>query len=250
MGSSRCAWVAERSCRALAAAAGTLRGAWDELFPDLIEQAQAETDPWKPDDAQAYCWRCGASAGPGSVTSRGCAFCVAERVPWDRLTRLGAYATPLDDWIRRMKFRRQWRWSFWFGDRLAEVIDEPFDASKTVVCPVPMHWFRRWSRGFNQSALMSRRVAQRRGWEMAPLLCRTRATWPQPMVPPSRRLANVRTSVGLAESVDLGGWEVLLVDDVKTSGATLSACSRMLRRAGARSVQVAVAAVADPQGDS
>lgn len=236
--------------RSLEAVAGTVRGAWDEMFPDLIAQAGEEAGEWAVDEAEAYCWRCGASAGPGAVSTRGCAFCVNEAVGWDRLTRLGAYAPPLDDWIKRMKFRGQWRWSPWLGDHLAEALVEPIEPSRLVVCPVPMHWRRRWRRGFNQSALMAERVGERRGWTVAALLRRSRATRPQTSVTPSQRPANVRGSVAMVEPVDLEGWEVLLVDDVKTSGATLGVCSRLLRAAGARSIHVAVAAVADPRGDA
>lgn len=225
---------------------GTLRGAVDELFPDVIERALGECpEPWSPDEPAAYCPRCGASAGPGAVMRRGCAFCLDTTLAWDRITRLGAYAPPLDEYVRRMKLRRQWRWAEWFGDRMAEAVGQAFDESRVAVCPVPMHWARCWSRGFNQAALMAERVAQRRGWLFAPLLRRRRATLPQAMLPVSRRLTNLRGAIAPIEAVDLRGWEVLLVDDVKTTGATLHACARRLRRAGARSVHVAVTAVAD-----
>jgi predicted amidophosphoribosyltransferase len=48
--------------------------------------------------------------------------------------------------------------------------------------------------------------------------------------------------------VDLSGYEIILIDDVKTSGATLSACTRLLKQAGARGIHAAVVAVADPKG--
>lgn len=234
--------------RLLRPLAEVFRGAFDELCPDLIAQAADASGPWRPDEPEAYCARCGASAGPGAVTRAGCAFCTDEPVAWDRITRLGAYAPPLDEHIRSMKFRGQWRWTWWMGDQLAAVLAEPFDATRLVVCPVPMHWRRRWRRGFNQAELIAGQVARRRGWLSAPLLRRTRWTRPQTAVAASGRAANVQRSVALAEAVDLSGWEVLLVDDVKTSGATLHLCARVLRRAGARSVHVAVAAVADPRG--
>lgn len=94
---------------------------------------------------------------------------------------------------------------------------------------------------------MAESLAKARGWPLVPLLQRTDWTPPQPSVVPSQREANVKRSFALRE-VDLRGWQVLLVDDIKTSGATLSTCCKLMRSAGARSIQVAVAAVADPKG--
>jgi len=86
-----------------------------------------------------------------------------------------------------------------------------------------------------------------RGWPTAPLLRRTRHTHPQTAVAPSQRASNAAGSIA-AEPIDLAGWHVVLVDDVKTTGATLAACARALRSQGAEGVYAAVAAVADPQG--
>lgn len=232
------------------AAATTLRGCLDDLFPKVVELeerklAEAQT-PWRPDPPGAYCLRCGATAGPAAADATGCAFCRGERVPWDRVVRLGGYTAPLDERIRAMKFARQWQWAPWLGERLAEAV-APLPLADPVVCPVPMHWFRRWRRGFNQAALIGEALARHRGWRFAPVLRRTRHTPPQTAVAPSDRSANVRNSFAVAE-VDLRGCHVVLVDDVKTSGSTLSACTRLLRDRGAASVTIAVAAVADPKG--
>ena len=81
---------------------------------------------------------------------------------------------------------------------------------------------------------------------MAPLLYRTRHTPPQTSLPPSARPANVRRSFGI-RNVDLTGFDIWLIDDVKTTGSTLRSCARLLRRRGARSIHIAVAAVADPR---
>lgn len=225
-----------------------MRGTLDELFPRIIDAAIAEEQtPWSPDGSGVYCVRCGASAGPGSATLTGCAFCHDESPAWQRLTRLGPYASPLDDRIRAMKFHRQWQWAPWFGRHLAASVGEPIDARRVVVCPVPMHWLRRWRRGFNQSALMAQAVAEVRGWPVADVLRRTRHTPPQTAVAPSQRPANIRGSF-TADPVDLTGYEVILIDDVKTTGATLGACAKLLHSLGAASVHCAVAAVADPQG--
>lgn len=230
--------------RRAAARLGTvIVGAIDELFPRAVEvDAEGRRhDPLVIDPATAYCGRCGASTGPGG----GCGFCAGSRIAWDALTRLGAYAPPLDGHIREMKFGRQWRWAPWLGDRLAEAL--PRWEAQAVVVPVPMSWRRRWRRGYNQSDLIAEAVGKSRGWPLAPVLHRTRHTSPQTSVTFSDRERNVAGSFAVAP-IDLSGWVVVLVDDVKTSGSTLAACSRLLRKAGADRIHVAVAAVADPKG--
>ena len=144
-----------------------------------------------------------------------------------------------------MKFRRQWSWAEWLGDRLAERIDVCDNA--TIVCPVPMHWRRRLARGYNQSALIADTIARRKGIQSAALLRRRRFSPPQTRTTATDRRLNARGAFAVG-AVDLSGWTVWLVDDVKTTGATLSACCSHLRQAGAGRIHVAVAAVADPGG--
>lgn len=219
----------------------------DQVWPTAVSVQRSAHDDWQPDEADEYCHRCGASAGPGSVLADGCAFCRGQRLYWDRVTRLSFYDAPMDGWIKQMKFAKQWSWAPHLGRMLAERVGDPIQADRVVVTYVPMHWRRRWRRGFNQAELMAQALAKARGWPMVPMLLRTSWTPPQPSVIPSQREVNVRQSFAL-HAVDLSGWQVLLVDDIKTSGATLGACSRLLNEAGARSIQVAVAAVADPKG--
>lgn len=227
----------------------------DELMPPGLVPEGAEQ--WQPDTADDYCPRCGASAGPGSVMPRGCAYCLKLKFPWQRITRLGFYGEPMDDWIRDLKFHRRWRYGQWMGQRLADALAPPPSSAiaraekKTsggpIVCAVPMHRFRRWHRGYNQADLIARAVAEVHGWRCVPVLKRIRHTPPQTAIAPSRRHDNIRHSFDI-EPIDLTGHDVILVDDVKTTGATLSICTRLLMESGARSVHAAVVAVADPRG--
>ena len=217
----------------------------DEWLPP--GDAPDNAGDWHPDSAEDYCPRCGASAGQGSVTPRGCAFCVDKSLPWHRFTRLAAYHEPVDEWIRQLKFQRRWRFGEWMGKQLADVLEEPENANNLLVCPVPMHRLRRWRRGFNQADLIARAVVRKKHWTYAPILKRTRHTPPQTSIAPSQRDDNVRRSFAI-QPVDLAGRDILLIDDVKTSGATLAACVRLIKKAGARSIHAAVIAVADPKG--
>lgn len=219
----------------------------DRAWPTVVSSELSQHEGWLPDEADDYCHRCGASAGPGSVLSDGCTFCRGKTIAWDRITRLSLYDEPMDGWLKQMKFAGQWSWTPHLGQLLAPRVGEPIDPEKIVVTYVPMHWRRRWRRGFNQAELMAKALAKARGWPMVPLLKRTNWTPPQPSVIPSQREANVKRSFAVRE-VDLNGWQVVVVDDIKTSGATLGTCCKLLKGAGARSIQVAVAAVADPKG--
>jgi ComF family protein len=109
-----------------------------------------------------------------------------------------------------------------------------------VAVPVPLHRKRRRTRGFNQA----RDLALRLGLPLTDALARTRATPSQTDLPASRRHANVRDAFAIvtrrrAEIVDR---VVVLVDDVSTTGATLGACARALKAAGAREVRALTAA--------
>jgi len=207
---------------------------------------EAQRNGWLIDLPDRFCHRCGASAGQGACTPRGCPACVGQRIAWDKMVRLSAYSTPMKDWIVAMKFQRDWSWAKWFGTRLAERIELSTNGDRVVVCPVPMHWRRRVWRGYNQAQLIASAMARSRGWPVASLLRRTSFTRPQTGMAPARRQANARRSFS-DRCINLTGWSIWLVDDVKTTGATLTACARLLRRAGAQQVNAAVAAVADPR---
>ncbi len=111
-----------------------------------------------------------------------------------------------------------------------------------LVVPVPLHRWRLWSRGFNQSALLARELAARSGSSLlVDGLIRTKRT---PTLGGLGRSARARTlsgaiAVNPSRATRLAGAKVLLVDDVLTSGATSDACVRVLKRGGAERVVIA-----------
>jgi ComF family protein len=112
-----------------------------------------------------------------------------------------------------------------------------------VVVPVPLHQNRLIERGFNQSALLAGPAAHALSARFAPrALVRTRDTPRQMELSRAERLANVEEAFAAREPWVHAGARVLLVDDVRTTGATLDACARALRKGGAREVRTIVVA--------
>lgn len=104
------------------------------------------------------------------------------------------------------------------------------------LCPVPLHWIRRFHRGFNQAELLARALSRKTGWPVTSLLKRTRATGHQAH---RNRLERFSAMEGVFRFDRTKGSSppcVLLVDDVFTTGATLDACAKELKKAGAKYV--------------
>ncbi len=139
---------------------------------------------------------------------------------------------------------------FKYGDRLHAVqtfvswmarVGEGLIADTDIVIPVPLHARRLWQRRFNQSAILGEMLAKRSGVAFLPdALVRQRHTVKQKGLSRKERHANVRGAFAVDEKQAAGliGKNILLVDDVFTSGATLNGCARILKKAGAAQVYV------------
>jgi ComF family protein len=122
-----------------------------------------------------------------------------------------------------------------------------FDHGSIDVIPVPLYQTKRRERGFNQAELIARAALKfypgRERLQLVPdLLVRTRETHSQIGLTSHQRRANLRGAFAVARAGQVKGREVLLVDDVYTTGTTATECARVLRRAGARQVWVATVA--------
>jgi ComF family protein len=168
-----------------------------------------------------------------------CARCqVGPPGPLTGLRVAARYEDRLRRAILALKYHRQRRVAESLGDLLAET-GHGLLASVDLVIPVPLHARRQRERGFNQAELLARRCAARLGLPMrSDLLVRVRATPPQVRLAMAARHANVAGAFAatLGAPVALGERRVLLVDDVCTSGATLTATAGALRASGAATV--------------
>jgi ComF family protein len=137
------------------------------------------------------------------------------------------------------------------GEGLAEMMGRVFweaacarlrSAGVDVVVPIPLHWRRYWSRGYNQAAAVGREVAGGLGVMFGSLLRRVRHTPQQVQPSAAARRENVRGAFRVRRGASLSGRSVLLVDDVMTTGSTVREAARTLREGGAIRVVVAILA--------
>lgn len=108
-----------------------------------------------------------------------------------------------------------------------------------LLVPVPLHRWRLWRRGFNQAAVLAQQLAGLSGAAIdLEALVRVKATRPSVGMGRKARADNVRGAFRVRDKTRIKGRDIVLVDDVLTTGATAEACARHLRRAGALSVHV------------
>jgi len=163
-----------------------------------------------------------------------CALCRLGVRGFDSAYCFGAYEGALRELIHLLKYSRMEALAEVLGKHLAAAL--PRDQRFDIVVPVPLHWSRRWTRGFNQSELLARTVARRCGIATVNALRRRRATDSQAGLSHSKRRRNVAAAFTLRRLRRVQGMRVLLVDDVMTTGATAAACALALKRAGAKAV--------------
>ncbi len=186
------------------------------------------------------CPVCGAPFLSETVPAHLCGRCIKRRPPFKRARSWGIYDKALRDAVREFKFHARHGLCRPLADLLGEVYDRDMaDRGFNLVIPVPLHKRRLRERGFDQATLLARSLSKRNGLELSLYnLRRRRFTMPQYGLTLRAREANVRGAFDLKKPEQIKGRDVLLVDDVYTTGATVKECARVLRRAGAKEVGV------------
>jgi ComF family protein len=192
------------------------------------------------------CAACDARVSPQTIF---CASCVATVEAATRDVDTYApfrYGGALAEAIVRFKYQRRGDLARPLGALLLRALPQLRSRKIDLVIPVPLHPSRLAERGFNQAALLARPMAAAIG---APLLARglerVRDTPRQATLDRILRLENVATAFVARDAEKISAKHILLVDDVRTTGATLRACASALRNAGAARVYDIALAVAD-----
>jgi ComF family protein len=208
-----------------------------------------------PETFRYICWDCWSDAVPieppfcqlcgdpvaGSVEHGFiCYACAAEKPFFDAARSAARYDGVVGEALRQLKYEKALWLACDMADLLfnclkAEFAEERFD----LVVPVPLYHVRRRERGYNQAAMLASELARRLHCKVsARALRRIRPTATQTNLTAAQRLSNVNDAFHHGREKRLTGRRVLLVDDVMTTGATVNACAKALKKGGARSVHV------------
>ena len=175
-----------------------------------------------------------------------CSACQETRPHFARATAFGAYDGELRELIHLLKYEQVLPAAGVLGGMLAEAIRKLKLAVPALVVPVPLHSSKRRQRRFNQAELITRAALKRLaqdGFEFAAkVLVRVKPTVSQIGLTRPQRRENMRGAFQVVHPNKVKGRSILLVDDVLTTGTTVSECARVLRKAGAEQVWVATAA--------
>ncbi len=222
------------------------------------------------DDPSEWCPRCGGSVGAGECRDGRCAACRERHSSIDATIRLTEYGGAYAGRILQVKHARWHALAFEFGRRLGTRSVEllPPELKLDMLVAIPMPWIRRWHRGIDHADEIARGVASVTHAQIVRPLRQRQGQTQVSRSPTERRRAAGRFALrpswtqpelrpgGLLRLMDGRGWfprrlgsfrSIGLVDDVRTTGATLEQAARLLRAAGARRVVALVIAVApDP----
>jgi ComF family protein len=174
--------------------------------------------------------------GEGAVS----AAAVADPPPWDRARAAAAFNDTSKHLIHLLKYQDTQEAGIAMA-RMMTGAGRRLLADSDVLVPVPLHRFRLWQRRFNQSAYLADHIAKATGKPcVTDVLLRDRRTRQQVGLTAKERRSNVRKafSVPPERQFVIDGKNVVLVDDVRTTGATVSACASVLKDAGAAEVNV------------
>ncbi|MBN2181801.1 MAG: ComF family protein [Sedimentisphaerales bacterium] len=191
-----------------------------------------------------YCRRCGRDAGRASQIEGVCPDCQGKEIHFDQIARAGLYAQSLQKMIvdfKNGKTELDTILGFLADSALQGSV---FRGEIEIFVPVPLHWSRRLVRGFNQSHMIIKKLKHPSVKTSTDFVRIRRTKMQTGMVSPQARAKNVAGAFAVRKGHRLSGRKICLVDDIKTTGATLNECAKTLKEAGAVKIFALVLAVA------
>ena len=218
----------------------TLCGGKTRAGEYLCERCEAKATPI----VAPFCQQCSEPFEGAIATAFTCANCAHRTIHFDAAVAAYRGRGIVRQIIHDFKYGRQihlrhlvarWLYAAFDDERLR---GREFD----MIVPVPLHPARQRERGFNQANLLAELLTAQISIPSKPVLKRVRYTTTQTALDRAERMENLHNAFRLRRNANVRGLRVLLIDDVLTTGSTLSECARILKRSGAISVHAATAA--------
>lgn len=189
-------------------------------------------------DYQPYCGRCGALLKENAL---GCGNCVRDEPKWHKIVQISWYKSPLVAWISAFKFQQNYFLDQGLGRLLLLAVKNAQREHNLilpeVIMPVPLFWQRQWSRGYNQSELLAKRIAKTLNITVdTESLIRLKSTTSQRELSGTERRRNLRGAFQYQPKKNYK--RVAIVDDVVTTGSTMNAICVELLKQGVEEIQV------------
>jgi ComF family protein len=191
-----------------------------------------------------FCEKCSEQFDGAISGTFSCANCAHRRLYFDAAVSVYRSRGIVRRLVHQFKYGHQFHLRHPLADWLGETLHDPRlrDRRFDIIVPVPLHPARERERGFNQAQLLADLVSDKTTIPVRPALERIRYTTTQTAFDRAERMENLRDAFRLRKNMPVQDLRVLLIDDILTTGSTLSECARVLKRAGAVSVHAATAA--------
>lgn len=197
---------------------------------------------------EPYCIRCGVHLPDGGMR---CYSCKHDEIYFDCVRCFGIFEGPLREMIHHFKYRKK----DYLDDELSYFLFQAWDRFPElqefeIMIPVPLHSSSLRERGYNQSQLLATKFLNRINNKsqnneqnsnskyslLKQVLIRTKKTVSQTLLKKEERATNIESAFKISEPELIKGKNILLIDDVCTTGATLNECAKILRKSGAKKV--------------
>ncbi len=177
----------------------------------------------------------------GSIKENGiCHICKSGEIYFDKARSVFHFNKIIQNLIHEFKYNEMKKVSQYLGKLTEEYLNrfQPFE-HVDIITPIPLHKVKKRSRGFNQSEYLTREIADQMKWKHIPnLILRKKFTETQTKLTKKQRRVNVSDAFKLNPKFDVKNKNILIVDDVFTTGATINSASNLLRNNGVNKIYV------------
>jgi competence protein ComFC len=184
------------------------------------------------------CVKCGFELGPGiTASNNGCPECENTNLKLEKSFFVSDYKAPIKNLIHQFKYKKHMCLATPLGHLLIKLLSKEIICEIDVIVPVPLHWKKKQKRGFNQSKLMAKKICKKLSLPISVNnLHRVKNTLSQTQLSRQQRQKNVYGAFKVKNPEKFTKKNILLVDDVLTTGTTASECAKSLKNAGANKV--------------